>query len=164
VFARVDELARFHEVDLQATGQVVDLVGDRARDESRATIPDRVAGEIETRDRHVHGSRDLGDQVLHRQAPFPADLDAARVDDFGIDEHESHAFDLDHRDPGAMTDLRGREPEAARRPHRGEQILDEAVDTVVGQANGPGRPAQSSVGQTDDRTDRWSSHQIDGGC
>src|SRR4051812_5584668 len=56
---------------------------------------------------------------------FPFDALRIAVDDLGIEEHESLAIDIDHRQALEPTDLWRRQPDPLRRVHRLEHVIDE---------------------------------------
>ena len=144
---------RLEVVDVETAVEMVDFVLQGTREEALALDAELAAVTIARLDRHLRGSRHLGDVAGNGQAPLPVDLLTRRLHDLRVHELGDPPLDLGHRHLQRHADLVRCEPDPGRVPHRHEHVVQQPMQPTVEARDALRALAQDRLVGDEDGTD-----------
>jgi hypothetical protein len=152
--ADADQLVhRVEVIDVKLAREVIELVLQRARQETGARDPDRASVSVLCSDRDLLAPRDVRNVARDREATLEVSIVARGAHDTRVDELVQPALDLDHARLQRDSHLGRRESDAGCCTHRLGEVVEQRVKVLAEARYGFALQAKARIAEGHDRED-----------
>src|SRR4051794_27932316 len=155
---------RVEIVDVELAVEVVDLVLQRARQQTVAVDLDLPSVPVLCDHPHLFAPRDPGDVARDRQTTLEIAVVALALNQTRIDELMDVAADFDDGDLQRNAHLRRRQSHPGRGTHRLGQVVEQAVEVPAKSVDGLANEAQPGVAECQDRDHSHGGEYMESGA